>query len=132
MTFNNSLESIRCKQCGLLQYSTLSTVCKKCGASLGIRYATLAISQDDVDKKDSPERLARAFGDMIRATRHVRGLSQEETAHLLHISRPQVSRLEAGRIKPSFSLLFRATARLFSVDRVILRIQIPQKRPPKS
>jgi hypothetical protein len=39
LTFDTGLDSIRCPECGLVQFCTLSTVCKRCRKSLGIRYA---------------------------------------------------------------------------------------------
>jgi len=58
-------------------------------------------------------------------------MTQAEFATCLQTSRSHLSRLESGRFSPSFSMLFRA-ARVFSIDRVILRIRIPWKSPSKS
>ena len=74
---------------------------------------------------------ARAFGRMMRSLRLDRGMTQAECALRLQTSRSHVSRLESGRFRPSFSMLLRA-ARVFAVDRVILRIRISRTTPSKA
>ncbi len=128
MTINIGLDSIRCPACGLIQFCTLSTMCKRCRRSLGIRYETLTLSHK---KENSSEEFTRAFGLMMRTMRLDRGMTQEECAIHLRTSRSHLSRLESGRISPSFSMLLRA-ARAFAIDRVILRIRIPRTTPSKS
>jgi len=125
LTLYIGLDSIRCPACGLVQFCTLSTICKRCRRSLGIRYATLTLSPRNLEKENSSEEFSRAFGRMIRVMRLDRGMTQAECAIRLETSRSHLSRLESGRLSPSFSMLFRA-ARAFSVDRVIFRIRIPR------
>ena len=129
MTFDTCLDSIRCPVCGLVQFCTLSMTCKRCWRSLGIRYATLALSRNNIEKQNSSDEFARAFGRTLRGMRRNRNWTQAECAIRLEISRSQVSRLETGR-RPSVSILFRA-ALVFSVDRVIIRMRIPGAPPPK-
>ena len=50
-----NLDSIRCPVCGIVQYCTLSTVCKRCRRPLGIRYATLILSHN---RREEENRLA--------------------------------------------------------------------------
>ena len=64
-------------------------------------------------------------GDELRAVRRARMKPAGKTI------RSHLSRLESGRLSPSFSMLFRA-AHAFAVDRVILRILISWKPPPNS
>src|ERR1035441_1515478 len=40
---------------GLVQFCTLSTVCKRCQKPLGIRYATLILSHNRRDEENCPE-----------------------------------------------------------------------------
>lgn len=122
------LESIRCPKCGLVQFCSFCPTCKRCRRSLGIRYATLTIAPRNLEKGNSPEEFARAFGRRMRGLRLERGLTQAECAMHLETSRSHLSRLESGRLLPSFSLLVRA-AHMFAVDRVILRIR---KSPPQT
>ena len=129
MTIDIRLDSIRCPFCGLIQFCTFSTICKRCRRSLRIRYATLIFSPKLLEEENSAEEFTRAFGRMMRGIRLGRGMTQAECAILLQTSRSHVSRLESGRLSPSLSMLFRA-ARAFSVDRVILRVQVP--RTPRS
>ena len=131
MTFDTGLDSIRCPACGLVQFCTLSTICKRCRSSLSIRYATLDLSCEKLGKGGSSEEFIRAFGQVLRRARHACNLTQAECAHRLHTSRSQLSRLETGRHRPSFSILIRA-ALVFSIDRVILRIRTPRKSPSNS
>jgi ribosome-binding protein aMBF1 (putative translation factor) len=131
MTFDTGLDSIRCPVCGLVQFCTLITICKRCRSSLGIHYATLNLSRENLEKDNSSEELIGAFGQVLRRARHARNLTQAECAVRLHTSRSQLSRLETGRHSPSFSMLIRS-ALVFSVDRVIHRMRIRSKCPSKS
>lgn len=128
MNSDIELDSIRCPSCGLVQFCTLSTVCKRCRRSLGIRYAKVRLSRGDLERANCSKEFSRAFGHLLRGLRHERGMTQAECAVHLETSRSHLSRLESGRLRPSFSLLLR-TARAFAVDRVILRIQ---KSPSKA
>ena len=122
LTFDTGLDSIRCPACGLVQFCNLSAICKRCRRPLGIRYATLTLSPRNLERENSSEEFTRAFGHMMRAMRLERGMNQAECAIRLLTCRSHLSRLESGRLSPSFSMLIRA-ARVFSVDRVILRIR---------
>jgi DNA-binding XRE family transcriptional regulator len=119
LSFATNLDSIRCPVCGIVQFCTLSAVCKRCHRPLGISYATLILSHNR-----RPEELARALGHMMRTMRLDRHMTQAECAMCLCTSRSQLSRIENGRLNPSFSILFRA-ARLFDLDRAIFRMRIP-------
>ena len=130
MTIDIGLDSIRCPACGLVQFCTLSKICKRCRRSLGVRYVSLTLSPRTLEKENSSEEFTRAFGHMMRGLRRERGMTQAECAVHLETSRSHLSRLESGRLRPSFSMLLRA-ARAFGVDRVILRIRIPRTTPPK-
>src|ERR1039458_340959 len=103
---------------GLVQFCTLSTVCKRCQKPLGIRYATLILSHNRRDEENCPEELALALGHLMRTMRLDRHMTQAECATRLCTSRSQLSRIETGHLRPwpSFSILFRA-ARLFDFDR---------------
>lgn len=126
MNSDNDLDSIRCAACGLVQFCTFSTTCKRCRRPLGIRYRTLTLSQRSPE--NNSEECTRAFGKMLRELRRERGMTQQECALRLQTSRSQLSRLESGRLRPSFSTLLRA-AGSFAVDRVIFRIR---RSPSKS
>lgn len=122
MNSDTGLDSIRCPACGLVQFSSFSTTCRRCRRSLGIRYVPLTLSCKNLEREKSSKECTRAFGHMLRGLRLERGMTQAECALRLETSRSHVSRLESGRLGPSFSLLLRAV-RAFDVDRVILRIQ---------
>ena len=130
MTIDIDLDSIRCPACGLVQFCTFSTMCKRCRRSLGIRFATLTLSPRNLEKENRSEEFTRAFGTMMRGMRLDRGMTQAECAIHLQTSRSHLSRIESGRLSPSFSMLLRA-ARAFAIDRVILRIRIPRTPPSK-
>ena len=129
LTLYTGFDSIRCPACGLVQFCSLSTICKRCRNSLEISYATLNLSRRKLEKNGSEE-FTRAFGLMMRGMRLDRGMTQAECAVRLQTSRSHLSRLESGRLSPSFSMLLRA-ARTFEVDRVILRIRIPRTPPSR-
>ncbi len=131
MTFDTGLDSIRCPVCGLVQFCTLSMICKRCRGSLAIRYATLTLSPISSEKENSYEEFNPAFGQMMRGMRIDRSMTQADCAKRLQTSRSHLSRRESGHLRPSFSMLLRA-ARVFSIDGVILRIRIPKTPRSKS
>src|ERR1035438_10364565 len=100
MTFDTGLDSIRCPVCGLVQFCTLSTICKRCRGSLGIRYATLNLSRKSLERDNSSKEFTRSFGQMLRRLRLNRNLTQAECSLRLGTSRSQLSRLETGRLSP--------------------------------
>lgn len=128
MNSDPGLDSIRCPQCGLVQFSSFSTTCKRCRRSLGIGYITLTFAHKS--QENNAEECTRAFGKMLRDLRRELRMTQQECALRLKTSRSHLSRLESGRLRPSFSMLLRA-AGAFAVDRVILRIRIPRTPPAK-
>ena len=69
--------------------------------------------------------MAIALGHMIRGLRLDLHLTQVECALRLSMSRSRLSKIENGRLSPSFSILYRA-ARLFGFDRAIFRMRIPR------
>jgi DNA-binding XRE family transcriptional regulator len=131
LTIDIGFDSIRCPACGLVQFCTFSTICKRCRRSLGSRYVPLTLSRINLEKDNSSEEVTRAFGDMMRGMGLDRGMTQAECALHLHTSRSHLSRLESGRLRPSFSMLL-LEARAFAFDRVILRIRIPRTPPSKA
>ncbi|MGH2368353.1 MAG: helix-turn-helix domain-containing protein [Chloroflexota bacterium] len=50
---------------------------------------------------------ARAIGREVRTWRTARGVTQAELAERLHMSQPNVARLETGAITPTLSMLWR-------------------------
>jgi len=123
VTFNKGLDSIKCPACSLTQFFISPPFCKRCKTSLGVQYVILTLTPENFHQKDCPGKLARTFGHMMRALRVGRGMTQAECAVRLHTSRSHLSRLESGRLSPSFSMLIRA-ARAFDCERVIFRLRI--------
>jgi len=119
MNSDTGLDSIRCPACGLVQFSSFSTTCKRCRRSLGIHYVTLILPHKT---ENSSEEYARAFGRRMRGLRRERGMTQAECAMHLETSRSHLSRLETGCLRPSFSMLVRI-AWEFGADRVIVRLR---------
>ncbi len=131
MNSDPGIDSIRCPMCGLVQFSSFSTICKRCRRSLGIRYTTFTFSCKNLGNDRRSEKCSSAFGQMLRALRLERGMTQAECAIHLETSRSHLSRLESGRLSPSFFMLVRA-ARAFAVDRVILRLRVPTSTRSKA
>jgi transcriptional regulator with XRE-family HTH domain len=51
--------------------------------------------------------MEKKFGDALRQLRNSKGLSQEDLAVCLDISRSHIGRLETGEKQPSLKMLFR-------------------------
>lgn len=51
--------------------------------------------------------LADAFGAAVREIRTGRGISQESLAHLSHVERAHLGRIERGRYTPSLAILLK-------------------------
>jgi len=129
VTFNTGLDSIKCPACGLTQFFISPPFCRRCAESLGVQYMILTLVPSDIDQKDCSGELAKTIGHMMRTLRLDRGLTQAECAMRLHTSRSHLSRVESGRLSPSFSMLLRV-AHAFGCDKAIFRIQI--SRTPHS
>ncbi len=77
------------------------------------------------------ERLLRALGEKLRATRERRGLSQEALAHAADIHRTHIGALERGQRDPHVSmLLILADALAVPPADLFDGLPVPRKRRP--
>lgn len=66
----------------------------------------------DLDTSDERTALARAIALWVAQHRAVHGLSQQQLADVLGIKRPQISRLESGRVTPDIDTVIRLVRHL--------------------
>ena len=72
--------------------------------------------------------MGKKFGNVLRQVRNAKGLSQEDLAVRLEISRSHIGRLETGEKQPSLKMLFRlADALEISASAIISEME--KERP---
>lgn len=69
------------------------------------------------------------LGEVARATREVRGLSQRELGRLVGVTSSHVACIEAGKRRPSHSLLFRLARALKLNRRELFLLAYPEVTP---
>jgi len=110
-------EVVRCQQCSLVQFRTLSDLCRRCTKPLPSwiqfsaaadaeqnRTSTLELDSDIVDSEMPADRAGRnrqvSIGGRMQELREERLLTQIEMASLLGIPRSYLSRIENSRLLP--------------------------------
>lgn len=115
-------EVLRCGECRLVQYRTLSDLCRRCGHALPRPLAELeaAAAQAEAQARASSGSgksgtdVASAFlgaamqevslGARLRAIRESRNLTQAHLAQKAHVPRTYVSRIEHGHLVPGLGV----------------------------
>jgi transcriptional regulator with XRE-family HTH domain len=108
-------EVLRCDHCSLVQFRTLSALCRRCHKGLEIEPpqaepAPIALVPAAAEKQDGLQ-VATA----VRDLRHVRNLSQRQLAARMGVPRTYISKIENGKAMPTLSSLDRL-ARALKVD----------------
>jgi len=108
-------EVLRCDHCSLVQFRTVSAICRRCKQSLEVEKPqpvaaplTLVPALSEVE---SGPQVAAA----VRDLRHVRNLSQRQLAARMNVPRTYISKIENGKAMPTLSSLDRL-ARALQVD----------------
>ena len=106
---------LRCDHCKLVQFRTLTAICRRCKKSLEIEKpapapAPLALVPS-LRTGDEGIQVATA----VRDLRHVRNLSQRQLAARMNVPRTYISKIENGKAMPTLSSLDRL-ARALDVD----------------
>jgi transcriptional regulator with XRE-family HTH domain len=108
-------EVLRCDHCSLVQFRTLSAMCRRCHKGLEVELpepepAPIALVPTPSEKQDGLQ-VATA----VRDLRHVRNLSQRQLAARMGVPRTYISKIENGKAMPTLSSLDRL-ARALKVD----------------
>jgi transcriptional regulator with XRE-family HTH domain len=108
-------EVVRCDNCSLVQFRTVSALCRRCRKSLEVEEpkpapAPLALVQAQPET-DEGIQVASA----VRDLRHVRNLSQRQLAARMNVPRTYISKIENGKAMPTLSSLDRL-AKALQVD----------------
>lgn len=108
-------EVVRCQECQLVQFRTMSDLCRRCakplptwvpfGANCVAEETPQSLEAGDLAETDPPtDRAGRnrrvPLGTKIKEIREERGLTQVEMAALLGIPRSYLSRIENRRLLP--------------------------------
>jgi transcriptional regulator with XRE-family HTH domain len=99
-------EVLRCEHCSLVQFRTVSSLCRRCHKPLEIEepepqlpqlvVASAATNEDDID-------VARAVRDIRRG----RNMSQRQLAGRMQVPRTYISKIENSKAMPTLSSLER-------------------------
>jgi transcriptional regulator with XRE-family HTH domain len=109
-------EVLVCRYCRLVQFRTRTSLCRRCHKPLdgevsnrteldaaGVRLEPGASEVSDAVKN---------LGARVREIRKERGLTQRVLASRMNVPRTYISKVEMGRVVPSFSTLWRMAAGL--------------------
>lgn len=104
----DSREVVRCDRCNLVQFRTLSGLCRKCHTSLDTEIPEITLVEPVVEQNaaldgDCGLQVAAA----IRALRQKIGLSQRQLALRMRVPRTYVSKIENEKATPTLSSLER-------------------------
>jgi len=109
-------EVLRCEHCSLVQFMTMSSLCRRCHKPLQIEEpeplipALVSVSGRS-GSDDGGLQVARA----VRDLRRERNLSQRQLAGRMQVPRTYISKIENGKAMPTLSSLERL-ARALEVD----------------
>jgi transcriptional regulator with XRE-family HTH domain len=114
----DSREVVKCDHCHLVQFRTISGLCRRCRTSLDAEAPPIIEAPVPPECADHEvEGPALQVADAIRALRRRYGLSQRQLALRMHVPRTYVSKIENEKATPTLSSLQRlATA---------LRVTVP-------
>lgn len=101
-------EVLRCEHCSLVQFMTLSSLCRRCHKPLQIDEPeilapTLVTASGRSGSDDGGLQVARA----VRDLRRERNLSQRQLAGRMQVPRTYISKIENGKATPTLSSLER-------------------------
>jgi transcriptional regulator with XRE-family HTH domain len=110
-------EVLRCDHCSLVQFRTVSSMCRKCHKPLDVEepepVALPALSL--VPQAAASEVGGLQVATAVRDLRHVRNLSQRQLAGRMGVPRTYISKIENGKAMPTLGSLERL-ARALQVD----------------
>ena len=106
---------LRCDHCDLVQFRTVSAICRRCKKSLEVEKpksvaAPIALVPATSEVESGPQVAAA-----VRDLRHVRNLSQRQLAARMNVPRTYISKIENGKAMPTLSSLDRL-AKALQVD----------------
>jgi transcriptional regulator with XRE-family HTH domain len=107
-------EVLRCEHCGLVQFRTSNSMCRRCHKPLEIEEPEALVppfSHDAPDCEEEGIQVARA----VRNIRRERRLSQRQLAGRMQVPRTYISKIENGKAVPTLSSLERL-AQALEVD----------------
>lgn len=107
----DSREVVRCDNCALVQFRTMSGLCRRCHTSLDHEDPPLieAVADVHVTPVESP---ALQVANAIRLLRQRNGLSQRQLAQRMQVPRTYVSKIENEKATPTLSSLERLAVAL--------------------
>jgi transcriptional regulator with XRE-family HTH domain len=100
-------EVLRCEHCSLVQFMTVSSLCRRCHKPLQIdepeTFAPTLVTDSGRFGSDDGLQVARA----VRDLRRERNLSQRQLAGRMQVPRTYISKIENGKATPTLSSLER-------------------------
>jgi transcriptional regulator with XRE-family HTH domain len=103
---------LRCKRCGLNQFSPLNRKCRRCRSPLweeqGWRPASFPLEEPQATPRNfSPDKPFIDFGGAVRLLRLCSGLAQRDIAAKSHVPRSYISKIERSWTPPSIPQVYR-------------------------
>ena len=108
-------EVLRCDQCNLVQFRSISALCRRCHKCLEVELPEpVAPALTLVPSPPAPEG-GMQVATAVRDLRRVRNLSQRQLAARMNVPRTYISKIENAKAMPTLSSLSRL-ARALEVD----------------
>jgi transcriptional regulator with XRE-family HTH domain len=106
-------EVLRCDFCGLVQYRTTNSLCRKCHKALDVEEPA-PLAPQLVSSQPSPASAEAGLqvAGQVREIRRARHLSQRQLAGRMQVPRTYISKIENGKAIPTLGSLERLAAAL--------------------
>lgn len=114
-------EVVRCDHCSLVQFRTVSAVCRRCKNCLEIPEPEPAPAVLELVPTAPATAGTLQVATAVRDLRHVRNLSQRQLAARMNVPRTYISKIENGKAMPTLSSLDRLAQALQVDISVLLR-----------
>ena len=100
-------EVLRCDHCSLVQFRTISALCRRCHKSLEVEVPEPVAAPLAIVPTQPVQAGGLQVAQAVRDLRHVRNLSQRQLALRMNVPRTYISKIENGKAMPTLSSLER-------------------------
>ena len=100
-------EVLRCDHCSLVQFRTISALCRRCHKSLEVELPEPVAAPLAIVASAPVQAGGLQVAQAVRDLRHVRNLSQRQLALRMNVPRTYISKIENGKAMPTLSSLER-------------------------
>ena len=107
MSVVETREVVRCEFCGIVQYRTSNSLCRKCHKPLDIEEPVAFTPQLVENNASTAAEAGLQVAAQVREIRRLRHLSQRQLAGRMQVPRTYISKIENGKAVPTLGSLER-------------------------